>query len=99
MDGLSVCFNNMLADRKAKTTACDINATSFISSVEAFKDPLHVFFRYTNTIITNLHKHMLSIYHIHAGSNTSILFSILNRILYKVLQYLPHLFLIGKHND
>src|SRR5688572_26476609 len=99
MDRLTMCFNNVFTDSQAESAAGNIQAASFLGAVKPFKDALQMFFRNTDPIVAYFDEDMSSIRIVHAGGDRSVLLAVFDRILYKIQQYLPDLFLICKYDQ
>ena len=78
MNGLAVSFDNMFAYGKPKSTAREVDTSSFFRAVESFKYPGYMSFGDTNTIITDLNEHMPAIGVVNTGGDITTGFAIFN---------------------
>src|SRR5687767_7546754 len=77
--------------------AGDIPASAILSSIKAFKYAVQVLFTNSRAFITYLYQNMFFIQFIHAGNNFTSIFTIFDRIIQEVDNYLAYFFFIGKN--
>ena len=77
MHGLPMSLNNVFTDGQAETGTTNITASAPVGAVEPFENAREMFFRYADTIITELDQYMPAVGVIDAGYDGPILSAIL----------------------